>query len=109
LRVAVASLHSRDDIRSQNTLVECAHAALQELQPIADRLGLSLTQLAIAWVIAQPLTHAVVGARNAAQIQQTAAAANVVLSSEDLERIDEIGRRVSDPLMDVAVPWTWRH
>jgi myo-inositol catabolism protein IolS len=106
--------HRFDDNRKDNLLfasphVERGHSALQELQPIADRLGISLTQLAIAWVIAQPLTHAVVGARNAAQIQQTAAAANVVLSSEDLERIDEIGRRVSDPLMDVAVPWTWRH
>jgi hypothetical protein len=30
-----------------------------------------------------------------------------VLSQEDLAQIDEIGARVSDPLMDIAVPWTW--
>jgi myo-inositol catabolism protein IolS len=105
--------HCFDDNRKDNLLfqsphVERAHVALQELQPIADRLGLSLAQLAIAWVIAQPLTHAVVGARNATQIQQTAAAASVVLHPDDLARIDEIGRRVSDPLMDTAVPWTWQ-
>lgn len=105
--------HHFDDNRKDNRLfasphVERAHAALQELQPIADRLGISLAQLAIAWVIAQPLTHAVVGARDATQIQQTAAAASVVLSPDELARIDEIGRRVSDPLMDVAVPWTWQ-
>jgi myo-inositol catabolism protein IolS len=105
--------HRFDDNRKDNRLfasphVERALAAVQELQPIADRLGLSLAQLAIAWVLAQPLTHAVVGARNAAQIQQTAAAASVVLSPNDLARIDEIGRRVSDPLMDLAVPWTWQ-
>jgi myo-inositol catabolism protein IolS len=105
--------HRFDDNRKDNLLfssphVERAHAAVQELQPIAERLGLSLTQLAIAWVIAQPLTHAVVGARNAEQIRHTAAAAGVVLSPDDLARIDEIGARVSDPLMDVAVPWTWQ-
>jgi aryl-alcohol dehydrogenase-like predicted oxidoreductase/uncharacterized protein involved in tolerance to divalent cations len=105
--------HRFDDNRKDNRLfasphVERAHAAVQELQPIADRLGISLAQLAIAWVIAQPLTHAVVGARNAAQIQQTAAAANVLLNPDDLARIEEIGRRVSDPLMDIAVPWTWQ-
>jgi myo-inositol catabolism protein IolS len=104
--------HRFDDNRKDNRLfasphVERAHAAVQELQPIADRLGISLTQLAIAWVIAQPLTHAVVGARNAEQIQHTAAAKDAVLSQEDLAQIDEIGARVSDPLMDVAVPWTW--
>jgi myo-inositol catabolism protein IolS len=105
--------HRFEDNRKDSLLfasphVERAHAALQELRPISDRLGLSLTQLAIAWVIAQPLTHAVVGARNAAQIRHTAAAANELLRPEDLARIDEIGRRVSDPLMDTSVPWTWR-
>lgn len=98
----------KDNILFQSPHVERAHAALRELRPIADRLGISLTQLAIAWVIAQPLTHAVVGARNPEQIQHTAAAASVVLGPEDLARIDEIGRRVSDPLQDVAVPWTWQ-
>lgn len=105
--------HRFQDNRKDNLLfasphIERAHAALQELQSIADRLGISLAQLAIAWVIAQPLTHAVVGARNAGQIQHTAAATSVALSHDDLARIDEIGRRVSDPLMDVAVPWTWQ-
>lgn len=105
--------HGLDDHRKDNLLfasphLERAHAAVLELLPIAERLEISLAQLAIAWVIAQPLTHAVVGARNAAQIQQTAAAASVVLSPDDLARIDEIGRRVSDPLMDLTVPWTWQ-
>jgi myo-inositol catabolism protein IolS len=105
--------HRLEDNRKDNHLfqsphIERAHAAVQELQLIAERIGISLTQLAIAWVIAQPLTHAVVGARNAIQIRETAVAAKVVLSPDDLARIDEIGRRVSDPLMDVAVPWTWQ-
>jgi hypothetical protein len=32
----------------------------------------------------------------------------VLLNPDDLARIEEIGRRVSDPLMDIAVPWTWQ-
>lgn len=105
--------HRFDDNRKDSLLfrsphIDRAHAAVQELRPIADQLGISMAQLAIAWVIAQPLTHAVVGARDATQIQQTAAAASVVLSPDVLARIDEIGRRVSDPLMDLSVPWTWQ-
>lgn len=104
--------HRFDDNRKHNLLfahphVDRAQAALAQLRPIAEELGISLGQLAIAWVLAQPLTHAVVGARNARQITQSAAAARMTLSQAQLQRIDEIGRQVSDPLQARSVPWTW--
>lgn len=101
-----------EDNRRNNILFQQPHAsqvqeALAALRPIAERLGISLAQLAIAWVLTQYQTHAIVGARNAAQITETAAAIDVRLSREDLNLIEQIGRRVSDPLMSQTIFWTW--
>jgi aryl-alcohol dehydrogenase-like predicted oxidoreductase len=63
---------------------------LQKFQPIADEHGITLAQLTIAWTVAQPgVTHALVGARNAAQARENAAAGDVVLSGEELKTMDE--------------------
>ncbi|NJL21641.1 MAG: aldo/keto reductase [Leptolyngbyaceae cyanobacterium SM1_3_5] len=98
------------DIRLKNKLFKGDHydraqAALDQLRPIADRYGCTLGQLAIAWLIAQPQTSAIVGARNSDQAQQNTQAANVRLSSEDLAGIDAIGRGVTDHLDDNPVMW----
>jgi len=58
---------------------------LREFQPIAGAHGLTPAQLAIAWTIAQPgCTHALCGARNAAQAVENAQAGEAVLSQQDL-------------------------
>lgn len=75
-----------------------AQAALDKLRPIADRYNVSLANLAIAWLIAQPQTNAITGARHAQQIEENAIAAEVKLSPADLAEIDAIGRTVTDPL-----------
>ncbi len=68
---------------------EKAARMLAEFQPIAERHGLTLAQLALAWTIAQPgLTHALAGARSAAQAEENAAAGDVVLSAEELAAMD---------------------
>lgn len=60
----------------------------QGLKPIARRLGLSLVQLAIAWVLRRPeITSAIVGARKPSQIEETAAAGDRQLSQEDIRDI----------------------
>lgn len=97
----------RNNILFQQPHVDRVQDALSALRPIAEKLNISLAQLSIAWVLAQPLTHAIVGARNADQIIETAAAATIQLSREDLELVDQIGRGVSDPLMHKTIPWTW--
>lgn len=98
------------DNRSRNKLfrignAERAHGALAKLRPIAARNGLSLGQLALAWIIAQPGTSAVAGARNEEQVIQNAKAAEVHLSDDDLQEIDRIGRTVTDPMDDNPVMW----
>lgn len=64
---------------------------VRRLEALAGDLGITLPQLAIAWVLAQPGVHvAIVGARSAANIEASAAAADVVLGGEALARIEEI-------------------
>ncbi len=57
---------------------------------IADRLDLSLSQLAIAWTIAQPgCSHALVGARTAEQVLENVVGGAVHLPVEDIREINE--------------------
>jgi myo-inositol catabolism protein IolS len=81
--------------------------ALDRLRPIADRHQTSLGNLALAWLIAQPQTNAIVGARNGEQAADNAKAAEVKLSQEDLKEIDAIGRTVTDNLDDNPVMWNF--
>ena len=65
-------------------------AFLDELRPLADYRNVTLTQLAIAWTLARPgLTHALVGARSAAQVDENAAAGDMVLSEREMAQVDE--------------------
>lgn len=79
--------------------------ALEELRPIAERYQCTLGQLAIAWLIAQPQTNAIIGFRNAEQAAQNVHAVNLKISPEDLAEIDKIGRTVTDNLDDNPVMW----
>lgn len=58
------------------------------LRPVADRLGVPIGSLAIAWVLAWPaVTGAIVGARSAEQVDGWIGAAELRLSAGDLEEI----------------------
>ncbi|RJQ86872.1 MAG: aldo/keto reductase [Desulfobacteraceae bacterium] len=101
---------ARGDHRSTNRLFQPAHftrvqAAVAQLRPIADKYGLSLGQLALAWVIAQPGTCAIAGARNSEQATQNAAAGRISLGEEDLQAMDRIGRTVTDHLDGNPILW----
>ena len=102
----------KGDHRSANRLFQPANfkrvqAALEQLRPIAQAKGITLGQLALAWVIAQPNTCAIAGARNADQAVQNAAAAGIHLSAEELQTLDAISRSVTDHLDDNPVLWKW--
>jgi aryl-alcohol dehydrogenase-like predicted oxidoreductase len=60
------------------------------LRPIAADLGLSLAQLALAWVLRRPeVSSAIIGASRAEQISENARASGVRLAPEVVRRIDE--------------------
>ncbi|MDF5733013.1 MAG: aldo/keto reductase [Rhizonema sp. PD38] len=100
------------DNRAKNKLFqgenyERAQQALSKLQPIADRHQCSLAQLALAWLIAQPQSQAIAGARHAEQATANAQAGSVQLSAAEVQEIDAIGRIVTDHLDDNAVMWNF--
>jgi aryl-alcohol dehydrogenase-like predicted oxidoreductase len=65
--------------------------AVQKLQPVADEAGLTMAQLAIAWVLQNPnLASAIMGASRPEQVASNAKAAGVRLPQEALKRIDDI-------------------
>jgi aryl-alcohol dehydrogenase-like predicted oxidoreductase len=65
--------------------------AVERLIPIAQEAGLSLTHLAMAFVMAHPgVTCAILGPRTMPQLDDLLAGAGVVLSDEILDRIDEV-------------------
>jgi myo-inositol catabolism protein IolS len=101
-----------EDNRAKNKLFQGetfdrALHALDRLRPLADKYGVTLGELSLAWLIAQPQTSAIVGARNADQAIQNAASGDVDIDEEDLEAIDEIGRTVTDRLDNNPVMWNW--
>jgi len=102
----------KGDHRSSNRLfqpptTQKVQEALERLKPIAEGKAITLGQLALAWVIAQPNTCAIAGARNAGQVQQNAAAAQIRLSADELQTLDAISRLVTDHLDDNPVMWKW--
>ena len=65
-------------------------AAVQLLQPVADGAGLTMSQLALAWVLGQPnVAAAIIGASRPEQVHENAAAAGVQLSEDVLRAIDD--------------------
>jgi aryl-alcohol dehydrogenase-like predicted oxidoreductase len=101
-----------EDNRAKNKLFqgenfERAQQALEKLRPIAERHHCTLAQLALAWLIAQPQSSAIAGARHPEQAIANAQAASVQLSTEELQEIDAIGRIVTDHLDDGSVMWNW--
>ena len=102
----------KGDHRSSNRLFqpenfERAQTALKRLRPIAEEKDITLGQLALAWVIAQPNTFAIAGARSRDQAAQNAAAGQVRLTDSELETLDEISRSVTDHLDENPVMWKW--
>jgi L-glyceraldehyde 3-phosphate reductase len=66
-------------------------AKVQRLRPVAERNGLTMAQLAIAWVLQRPeVTSALIGASRPEQVVENVKASGVKLSAEDLKEIDAI-------------------
>jgi aryl-alcohol dehydrogenase-like predicted oxidoreductase len=77
-------------------------AAVQRLVPIAEGAGLTMVQLALAWVLRRPeVSSAIIGATRPEQVHANAEASGVELSDDILEAIDEAldGHVVTGPAL----------
>jgi aryl-alcohol dehydrogenase-like predicted oxidoreductase len=64
--------------------------AVQRLRPIADAAGLTMVQMALAWVLRlENVASAIVGASRPEQVHANASASGIVLGDETLAAIDE--------------------
>ena len=64
---------------------------VQQLAPLADDAGLSMAQLAVAWVLQNDnVSSAIIGASRPEQVHDNAAAAGVKLEEDLLAKIDEV-------------------
>jgi len=83
--------------------------AVQELRPIADDAGLTMAQLAVAWVLQNDnVSAAIIGATRPEQVQDNVKAAGVRLDADVLARIDKVldGVVIRDPAKTQRVdPW----
>jgi aryl-alcohol dehydrogenase-like predicted oxidoreductase len=64
---------------------------VDRLRPIADGVGCSLAQLALAWATSQTgVTGAIAGSRNPEHVRENALGGSVELSQKDLDEIDAV-------------------
>jgi voltage-dependent potassium channel beta subunit len=72
--------------------------AVERLLVVAEEAGMSLAQLALAWVLRQPaVASAIIGATRPAQVQENCAAAGRKLDAEVLAAVDKAVAGVLEP------------
>jgi len=64
--------------------------AVQNLKPIANEVGLTMSQLSIAWVLQNPnVSSAIMGATKPSQVKENVKAAGVKLDADIMKAIDK--------------------
>jgi aryl-alcohol dehydrogenase-like predicted oxidoreductase len=80
---------------------------VQQLKPVAERAGLSLAQLAVAWTLQNPaVSAAIVGATRPEQVRENVKASGVRLEPSVLKQIDDIlgDQVITDPARTASPP-----
>jgi len=84
-----ADAQARSDMEAE-VLSEDALAAVQRLRPIAAEAGMSLVQIALAWVLRRDeVAAAIVGASRPEQVHANASASGITLGPDLLTAIDD--------------------
>lgn len=75
----------------RESLTEDRVGAVREMKAIADELGITRSQLALAWVLRHPeVTSVITGATRPGHVASNVGAADVELSDEHIVRLDEL-------------------
>jgi len=71
--------------------IERSLAVVDGLRRVAERLGVTVAQLALAWNFHQPgVTSAIAGSRDPRHVRQNAAAGHIELDAETLDELEEL-------------------
>lgn len=77
---------ARERYMNENTVEQ-----VRRLKPIADAMGITRAQLALAWTLRQSgVSSAITGATKASQVDETAKAGNVILSEDTIQAIEAV-------------------
>ena len=72
---------------------EKAFDIIDVMQPIATEKGISVAQLALAWLLHQPaVTSVIIGAKKTDQLEDNLKAIDVKLTTEELEKLNEVSK-----------------
>jgi aryl-alcohol dehydrogenase-like predicted oxidoreductase len=73
----------------ERVLDEALLRGVERLRPVAAECGLSMTELALAWVLREPnLASAIIGASRPEQVVENAGASGIKLDEETLRAVD---------------------
>ncbi len=74
-----------------------AFDCVDAMRPMAEMRGVSVAQIALAWLLAQPaVSSVIIGAKTVEQLHDNVAATKVELSAEELAKLDEVSRLPSE-------------
>lgn len=74
-----------------------AWACVAVMREVAASHGVSVAQVALAWLLAKPqVMSIIIGAKSLAQLEDNLAAADLVLTTEDMARLDEVSALPSE-------------
>ena len=94
-------LFSQDRPQARHTEAGCeteAFAAVAEVRRVAERVGRSMADVSLAWLLQKPgVACVLVGASRVSQVERNAKAIETVLSPEDVAELD----RVTEPVMQL--------
>jgi len=73
--------------------VEKAYDIVEVMQKVAARRGATVPQIALAWLLHQPIvTSVIIGAKKSSQLADNLGAVDVKLDAEDLKELDAVSR-----------------
>ncbi|MFZ9693469.1 MAG: aldo/keto reductase family protein [Candidatus Nanopelagicales bacterium] len=97
--------HERYKSFTEKFMSEEILTAVQNLRPIADDLGLTMSQLAIAWVLQNKnVSAAIIGASRPEQVTENVKATGVKLEADVMKAIDKVLSKhiIRDPKLTIS-------
>ena len=85
------SRFGREDWARDRYLTDKTVDQVRRLKPIAEAMGITRTQLALAWILRHPgVASTITGATKVQQVDETAAAGDVTLSEDTIREIEAV-------------------
>lgn len=85
------SRFAREEWAKHRMMTDANVEKVRRLKPVAERLGISRAQLALAWLLRQPgVSSVITSATKVSQVEDNVGAAGITLSQDDLDEIDQI-------------------